>query len=611
MGPKKQSRKERASGAKIAQPAATVHKKTSEGFSDLQTGAIVSACLAFLLYVLTVGFDYTHDDYSVISENTVVSQGTKAIGQIFKTSYRHGYMNVQDGLYRPLSLAMFAIEWQYFPDEPWFPHLMNVLVYCFSASVLFLFLTKLIRNAALLLPLLITLLFVAHPLHTEIVASIKSRDELLSFLFSVLCLNSLVSYHEKRERLKLLMSMIFLFLALLSKETAITMLAVIPLTLYFKGSSTFRSMTRTWLFFLIPAALFLYIRSNVLGNTGGLPAVSADDNFLAGTQDFFVRTATAFTILARYLLLLFVPYRLTSDYSAGEFTLVGWSDPVALISLVMHLGLGIYGLFRFRKRDIIGYGILFYFITIFLFSNLLILIGASMAERFLYFPSLGFCMVIGALLYKLVPRSVAEDPARSAFKVPPVLLVISLVVLGLYTAKTMARSQAWKNNLELYSHDSKTNPDNYRLHYYLGRHLTKEIAVNEKDSVVKAEQFKQGIDELLKSNKLNPRFLDAYQQLAVASTRVKDYPNAEKYFEIVLKYIPNDVPTLLNLGGCYGLQGKIDLAEKIFLKTLDVDPRNTRALMSLATTYNIKGDKTRAQEYYNQAVSIDPSLKSE
>src|SRR5436190_11728100 len=125
---------------------------------------------------------------------------------------------------------MFAIEWQYFPNAPWFPHLMNVLIYCLSAAVLFLFLTKLIRNRGLLLPLLITLLFVAHPLHTEIVASIKSRDELLGFLFSLLCLNSLISYQEKPALMRLLLSLIFLFLALLSKETAITMLAVIPLT---------------------------------------------------------------------------------------------------------------------------------------------------------------------------------------------------------------------------------------------------------------------------------------------------------------------------------------------------------------------------------------------
>src|SRR5204862_1826478 len=130
---------------------------------------------------------------------------------------------------------------------------------------------------------------------------------------------------------------------------------------------------------------------------------------------------------------LFVPYRLISDYSAGEFSLVGWSDPVALVSLAIHLFIGVYGLFRFKKRDIIGYGILFYFITIFLFSNLILLIGASMAERFLYFPSLGFCIVIGALLFRFVPRPATKDETKSAFKVPPVLLIVALMVLELYS----------------------------------------------------------------------------------------------------------------------------------------------------------------------------------
>src|SRR3990172_6765725 len=80
-------------------------------------GLIIGLC-GFLLYSNTLSHNYVLDDFFAIKENNIEREGVDAISDILKTSYRQGYLSVKDGLYRPLSLATYAIEWNYFPDKP-------------------------------------------------------------------------------------------------------------------------------------------------------------------------------------------------------------------------------------------------------------------------------------------------------------------------------------------------------------------------------------------------------------------------------------------------------------------------------------------------------------
>src|SRR6185503_709919 len=119
----------------------------------------------------------------------VVKQGTSSIPLIFKTSYRFGYRAGDDELYRPIPLAVFATLWQYFPDNPFPFHLVNVLLYALSAFVLYKVLRRIFAGYHSLLSFAATLLFIAHPLHTEVVSNIKSLDEIASFLFALVTLH--------------------------------------------------------------------------------------------------------------------------------------------------------------------------------------------------------------------------------------------------------------------------------------------------------------------------------------------------------------------------------------------------------------------------------------
>src|SRR5688572_30865975 len=145
----------------------------------IRYSAIICALFAFALYANTLSHDYTVDDGTVISNNKITKKGISAIPEIFSTSYRAGFWERQEGLYRPLSVAMFAIEWELAPENPSPGHWINVILYALTAFLMMMTLSNIFKNYSPLLPLLATLLFVVHPIHTEVVANIKSRDEIL------------------------------------------------------------------------------------------------------------------------------------------------------------------------------------------------------------------------------------------------------------------------------------------------------------------------------------------------------------------------------------------------------------------------------------------------
>ena len=136
--------------------------------------SLIIAVFAFVLYANTLHHEFVLDDNSVILENTMTQGGASSLKEIFSTAYRAGYPNAENNLYRPLSKAMFAVEWQLSPNNPGIHHFVNVLLYALACVVLFIVLSRWTKINIYIL-FITALLFVAHPIHTEVVANIKSR----------------------------------------------------------------------------------------------------------------------------------------------------------------------------------------------------------------------------------------------------------------------------------------------------------------------------------------------------------------------------------------------------------------------------------------------------
>jgi tetratricopeptide (TPR) repeat protein len=185
---------------------------------------------SFLLFANSIPNNYNLDDELVTINHRLTSKGVSAIPEIFKSPYyqdESGYSYE----YRPIVLVSFAIEHQIFGDNPHVSHFWNVLLYALACVLLFKLLKLLFKGYSPLFSLGIVLLYAAYPTHTEVVSSIKNRDEILGLIFSILSFYwALRSVRDEKIRL-LIFVPLFFALSLLSKLTFMSFVVIIPLAL--------------------------------------------------------------------------------------------------------------------------------------------------------------------------------------------------------------------------------------------------------------------------------------------------------------------------------------------------------------------------------------------
>lgn len=572
---------------------------------------LIIAVFSFALYANTLTHKYTVDDGTVMQNNKIVKKGVSAIPEIFTTRYREGFWERKENLYRPLSLVMFAIEWQIAPDNPFPGHLTNVLLYMITGIILFATLIKLLPDRNLFLPFMITLLFMAHPLHTEVVANIKSRDEILCFLFIIASINLLISYSKSSKVLSLVFSGFCFFLALLAKENAITYLAIAPLVLHFFTKDKFKKIVRCTAMFVMVTGIYLVLRSAILGGLGGQTELQLVNNSLLGANDATTKFATAMYIMSKYVYLLFIPHPLVFDYSYNQIPVVGLSDFKALLSILIFGALTIFAIIGFRKKDPVAFGILFFLASVSLVSNILFLIESTMAERFLYMPSLGFCLAITITLARIfkLETNITEVNFPGLFKKNTLLFTLTGVLLLLFSFKTISRNFDWKDNLTLLERDVKTSPESARIRYAYGSAILIEQALKEKDKNIKNNLLDKAIVQLTKGVQILNSYSDAFYHLGLAYKEKDDFPNAIKFFEAARQSKTfKEADFYVASGIAYGSAGQYDKAIADLSKAVEISPKSEDAYNNLGLYYNEKNDIPNAIKNLSKAIELKPDF---
>ncbi len=567
--------------------------------------SLVVGIFAFLLYANTLNHGFVLDDYSVILENRVTKQGASAIPEILKSSYRYGYYLVDDELYRPIPKALFAVQWSLAPNSPLPGHITNILFYALTGIVLFNFLFRI--SGSSIFSFLASLLFVTHPLHTEVVANIKSVDEILSFLCCIASCTFILKYVEEKKVTQLFASLLLYFIALMSKESSITFMAVFPLCIFLFAKNGKQNVIKPMAFLLAVALLFLLIRHGVLKDIPhGAPSVT--DNLLSAAKTFNTKFATAVIILGMYLKLLFIPHPLAFDYSFNQIPIRGMGDVWFLLSVAVYIGLFIAAIKLFKKQKLLSFGILFYLITLSIYSNIFMMIGSSFGERFLYTPSLGFCICIAALLRFLVKDKLQPSTIAEFFKQNKIPVLLLIPVLCLFSFKTISRNPVWENNYSLFSNDVKICPNSTRTHYYLGNLLVKPEILNGKDSLQQDSILTLAITELEKAVEIYPRFGDALNQLGVAWGKKKNTEKSFYYYQKAVEANPSNPTAHSNLGTVYFTAGKYNEALQEFQRAVQLHPGYAEGNMNLGSCYGMVQDYDNALFYLHKAAKLDPQL---
>jgi len=611
----KQNKKPIPKQVQAARPAQakniTAKKQTEakKGLSPIVKLAFLLGILSILVYANTLKNQYALDDFNVIKENSIVTKGASAIGEIFSTPYRRGWFVTSNDLYRPLSLVMFAVEYQLSDRSPLLLHFMNVLLFAGCVILLFLFLYNIFEKKKPVVAFIAALLFALHPIHTEVVANIKSRDEILCFFFAFLSLNVFVKYLDTGKMKHLILGCICFFLSLLSKETVITFLGVIPLIFFFyRNENRKRAAYITGGAFAM-AVVFLVIRFSILAayDANHAADVSFIDNMLSGAPTAAMRLATETEILGKYILLLFLPYPLICDYSYNSIPFTGFGSPWVLVSLAAYGFLAFFcirGLIKSKNKPLV-FAAFFFLASISLFSNIPFLIGTPMAERFLFFGSVGFCLAVALAIEKWVLRT--GDADLPLLKSSPVIGIV--VILGvIYCVITVNRNTDWYNNLSLFKADINKSPNDSRLAYYYGTELV-TVATSEGNPTVRNQEYEEGIANLRKSLAIYRNYENALSELGNAFFHVNQNDSAEIYDKEALGLNPKSSITLNNLAGVYFVTKKYPLALEVCKKSIDLNPNYVDAYSNQGLCFLHMGRPDSSLFYLYKAMSINPEFK--
>ncbi|MEM9917916.1 MAG: tetratricopeptide repeat protein [Bacteroidota bacterium] len=621
-------------------------------FSNRRWHAYLILIFSFLLYANTLQHDYTQDDAIVIYDNMYTTDGLAGIPGILTYDTFKGFFKregkdklVSGGRYRPLTLVLFAIEWQLTAKtvkdangqpqkdangkivkegNPFVGHLINILLFGLTGLMLYWLLLALMdgkgqESYALFVALGAALLFVAHPIHTEAVANIKGRDEIVSLLGSLgAAYLSIRAFREGLFKWQILAGLVF-FLALMSKENAITFLAVVPLMYYFftkAGNGKIVSLTVP---FIAASVLFLIIRFSILGSFGEPSMELMNNPFikLEGGRyvplSFAEKSATIMYTIGKYLQLLVFPHPLTHDYYPRHVAIMSWGNWQVLLSLLAFLGLIGYGIRGLFRKDHLAFAVLFYLVTFSIVSNILFPIGTNMAERLLFMPSVGFCIAVAILLYRLAQRQTGGKALQSFKQLNTALIVLGAAAL-LFGGKTISRNMAWKDNFTLFKTDVKTSLNSAKLRNAMGGELTAQSLKVENENE-RRKMLQEAVGHLNEALQIHPGYKEPYLQLGNCHNYLKEYDKAIGYYNKVLQFNPGDENATKNIAITYRDAGRYWGQEKNDLKKSILNLQEARKRMPndyetnrlLGIAYGISGQNLRAIEYFQKAVEIQPN----
>lgn len=326
--------------------------------------------------------------------------------------------------------------------------------------------------------------------------------------------------------------------------------------------------------------------------------------------------ATKIFVLGKYIVMLFLPVTLNYDYSYNQIPYTNFGDWRVLLSLVVQLALLIYAFTQISKRNLIAYGILFYFFSVFIVSNLVVDTGGVMGERFVFQASFGFLIALIAVTEFLFSKIKLEQKVLK-----PIVITMLIVIILPATYKTYSRSKEWKNDKVLFIKDVATNPNSARTNNGAG---TSYIFLGDDTTNSPARKklcYDSSVILLKTASRIHPKYTDPYLNLGVAYDRKKmldsaayfwnkarelqhSHPKLAEFDKVLVadylseagkfyqkgdtakaisdyrkavQYGPNDSKTWYNLAGIYFTVQRYDSARICFEQTLKINPKEEQA----------------------------------
>jgi tetratricopeptide (TPR) repeat protein len=466
-------------------------------------------CLLVLLgvgagiYVNSLGGDFVWDDRALVLKNPMVQSLGQSL-EAFQGKLR--LFNTAIGYYRPLALLSIVLDCTVWGERTFGFHLTNLLLHLGCVLALFFLLERLFGRWTALWT---SGLFAAFAVHTENVAFISGRMDVLCTLFILLCL--LVYFrHSPPSPASLIFCFLLTLGALLSKELGAVLLFLLPLGVLFHCSSeTWKGHFLRLSAFLIPAfVVYLLLRIQAIG---GL-ATPVHPPFGLAQRLLFLPE-----LLLRYLALQVFPLNLNAMHRIyPPPNIPGFLVPLSLLIIVA------FTLFLLSRRSrLVGLGSLWFLAALLPVMNLLPMVVPMMADRFLYLPSAGF-----ALLLTGIPEALERKKGKGNPSIKRGLWVV-LLAIGLANGVfTVLRNPVWKDEMTLFTRCVEQSPGSALARNNLGY-----VYYREGDWQRAEQEYRRAIA-------LSPGFADPHATLGDILSKTGRYAEAVREYEAYLQYNP-------------------------------------------------------------------------
>lgn len=542
--------------------------------------------LTFLAYANTLQNDWAYDDWFQVSKNKQITSYsnipktfTQSVWQFMDETKRE-----TNGLYyRPIFNSALIIEYQLFGQKVWAWHLVSVLLHLIVVLLVY----ALARAWSLdkSVAAIAALIFGLHPVHAEAVAWISSLPDLLVSIFA---LASLLAYEKARgahiqlHRSWMCASLLFALLAMFSKEQAVMLPFVIAAREFFDNQDALKTKLKQATFcaalFLALAFIYLIARYFVLGLVSG-----RYENEITLKQMLL----TIPSVMFDYARMLFTPYPLAIIYKDTYVQSI--TDPKFLIPVFIVILIFVVAI-RLIKSSAIAlraFSLFLFFLLPVLNLRVFNPNESLVHDRYLYLPSIGFCLLAGLGLMKLSERF--NEKARE------VLIAATAVIAVIFFSLTFFQNRTWQDDYALFNHALKYTTNKPYLYNALA------------NSYVENNRFDEAEKVYLQSVAVAPDFGATNSGLGYVYSKLGKHDEALKYFQRAIETNkPAVAADYFNLGSTYINLKKNDEAEKALLKAIELEPLYVPAHYNLGWIYDGRGQKELAAKYYRKAAELEP-----
>jgi tetratricopeptide (TPR) repeat protein len=318
--------------------------------------------------------------------------------------------------------------------------------------------------------------------------------------------------------------------------------------------------------------------------------LTAAENTLMSATVLPEKIATICLIAWEYLTRLVLPISLSIDSGPNIITVNSMKNFLPWLSALVHFALIVIGIRMSMRKKLIGFCLLFYFISMALYTNIVFPVGVTVGERFLYTPSFAFALLLALLL--------ARIPHQKYW------YMAILAILIFFTGLLFKRIPVWKNNDILMHTEVMRFPQSARLNYYAGMQAVASLHTltnNQKIiSLNKAEKY------FLNALALLPNYPLAKFQLALVKAYQGDYNQARILFNSSIMDNPENAEAYDNLGTIYYKINKQDSAIIYYEKSLALNPGNINSRKNLILLLIQKNDLTSAERLLKSSREIAP-----